>query len=79
NVFGIKTILIEGGSEIISSALFSKCVDDIFFFIAPKIIGGKNSISAVGGKGISKIANSLKVQNMTFEKIGQDFLIRGML
>ncbi|MDR0822835.1 MAG: bifunctional diaminohydroxyphosphoribosylaminopyrimidine deaminase/5-amino-6-(5-phosphoribosylamino)uracil reductase RibD [Endomicrobium sp.] len=79
NVFGIKTILIEGGSEIISSALFSKCVNDIFFFIAPKIIGGKNSISAVGGKGVSKIANSLKVQNMTFEKIGQDFLIRGKL
>ncbi|MDR3049496.1 MAG: bifunctional diaminohydroxyphosphoribosylaminopyrimidine deaminase/5-amino-6-(5-phosphoribosylamino)uracil reductase RibD [Elusimicrobiota bacterium] len=79
NVFGIKTILVEGGGEIISSALFSKRVGDIYFFVAPKIIGGKNSISAVGAKGAATIAKALKVQNMTFEKIGQDFLIRGTL
>jgi diaminohydroxyphosphoribosylaminopyrimidine deaminase/5-amino-6-(5-phosphoribosylamino)uracil reductase len=77
NSFSIKRILIEGGSEIISSALFSNVVDDICFFVAPKIIGGKNAVSVVGGIGVNKIAKSLKVENMKVKKIDRDLLITG--
>lgn len=79
NSFSIKRILIEGGSDIIASALFSKTVDDIFFFIAPKIIGGKNAISVVGGPGVKKISESLRVNNIQFKKIGMDFIITGQI
>jgi len=79
NSFSIKRILIEGGSEIIASALFSNSVDDICFFVAPKIIGGKNAVSVVGGIGVNKIAESLKVENMKVKKIGTDLLITGYI
>ncbi|MDR1941367.1 MAG: bifunctional diaminohydroxyphosphoribosylaminopyrimidine deaminase/5-amino-6-(5-phosphoribosylamino)uracil reductase RibD [Endomicrobium sp.] len=75
NDLSLKSILIEGGGEIISSALFSKCVDDIYLFAAPKIIGGKNAISVVGGTGVEKISEAVKVKNMKVRKIGGDFLI----
>ncbi|WP_082121478.1 bifunctional diaminohydroxyphosphoribosylaminopyrimidine deaminase/5-amino-6-(5-phosphoribosylamino)uracil reductase RibD [Endomicrobium proavitum] len=79
NDIGLKTILIEGGSGIISSAIFSKCVDDIYLFVAPKIIGGKNAISVVGGKGVKKIADAVNVEDMRVKKIGGDLLITGKL
>ncbi|MDR2616547.1 MAG: bifunctional diaminohydroxyphosphoribosylaminopyrimidine deaminase/5-amino-6-(5-phosphoribosylamino)uracil reductase RibD [Endomicrobium sp.] len=79
NSFSIKRILIEGGSEIIASALFSKVVDDIYFFVAPKIIGGKSSIPVVGGQGVKSISESLNIKKIQVKKIGVDFLIRGKI
>ena len=79
NSLGLKTILIEGGGETISSALFSNAVDDIFFFIAPKIIGGRNAVSAVSGKGVIKIKEAIKIKNMKIRKIGADLLVTGKI
>ncbi|MDR3124925.1 MAG: bifunctional diaminohydroxyphosphoribosylaminopyrimidine deaminase/5-amino-6-(5-phosphoribosylamino)uracil reductase RibD [Endomicrobium sp.] len=79
NSFSIKRILIEGGSEIISSALFSKVVDDIYFFVAPKIIGGKSSIPVVGGQGVKTISESINIKKIQVKKIGVDFFITGKI
>lgn len=79
NSLSLKTILIEGGGNIISSALFSGIVDDIILFIAPKITGGSNAVSVVGGKGVSKMADALRVKNMKFKKIGPDFIVTGKI
>ena len=75
----LKNILIEGGGSVIASALFSGRVDDIYFFIAPKIAGGKCSVSAVGGKGVEKISEALKVKDMKVKSIGGDLLITGKI
>ena len=74
---GIKTVLIEGGGEMIASALFSGCADDIALFISPKIIGGRNSISVVGGDGVLAIKDAAEIKNMKVKKIGGDLLITG--
>jgi len=75
----MKRILIEGGSEIIASALFSNSVDDIYFFVAPKIIGGVAAVPVVGGRGVEKISESLSVKDMKVKKIGSDLLITGKI
>jgi diaminohydroxyphosphoribosylaminopyrimidine deaminase/5-amino-6-(5-phosphoribosylamino)uracil reductase len=79
NSFSIKRVLIEGGGEIIASALFSNVVNDIYFFIAPKIIGGKMSIPIVGGQGVKKISESLDIKRMKIKRIGVDLLITGSI
>lgn len=79
NYLSLKRILIEGGSEIIASALFSNAVNDIYFFIAPKIAGGKTAISVVGGAGVKKISESLPVKNMKVKKVGFDLLVIGRI
>lgn len=79
NDLSLKTILIEGGGSVISSALFSKCADDIYLFAAPKIIGGTNSVSAVGGKGVNKISDAVKIKDLKVKKIGGDFLFSGKI
>jgi diaminohydroxyphosphoribosylaminopyrimidine deaminase/5-amino-6-(5-phosphoribosylamino)uracil reductase len=79
NSLSVKRILIEGGGEVISSALFSNAVDDIYFFIAPKIVGGRNAVPVVGGSGVKKISQALKIRAMKVKKIGEDLLITGCI
>ncbi|MDR3306792.1 MAG: bifunctional diaminohydroxyphosphoribosylaminopyrimidine deaminase/5-amino-6-(5-phosphoribosylamino)uracil reductase RibD [Endomicrobium sp.] len=79
NSLSIKRILIEGGGEIIASALFSNAVDYIYLFVAPKIIGGRNAVPVVGGTGVKKISEALNVTEMKIKKIGSDFLITGRI
>jgi diaminohydroxyphosphoribosylaminopyrimidine deaminase/5-amino-6-(5-phosphoribosylamino)uracil reductase len=79
NSLSLKRILIEGGSEIIASILFSKSVDDICLFVAPKIVGGRNAVSLVGGSGVDKVSKALNVRDIKIKKIGSDFLIKGRI
>jgi len=44
----ITSVLIESGASLNSHALEDGIVDKVMFFIAPKIIGGKDSFPAVG-------------------------------
>lgn len=49
----IDSVLIEGGGEIHASAFEEKIVNKVQVYIAPKIFGGKNAKSPVGGMGIN--------------------------
>lgn len=71
----ISSVLVEGGSEIFGSAIDEKLVDKFYWFIAPKIIGGRDAKPAVGGKGIAKMAQAIDLGNFSFRKIGTDILV----
>ena len=47
----ISSVFVEGGTELIGAFFDAGLVDKVTTFIAPKIIGGKNASSPVGGKG----------------------------
>jgi diaminohydroxyphosphoribosylaminopyrimidine deaminase/5-amino-6-(5-phosphoribosylamino)uracil reductase len=73
----ITSILIEGGGEIAASAIEAGIVDKLYYFIAPLVIGGKNSIPAVGGTGAKKLQNVFHLKDMTFRQVGEDLLVEG--
>jgi len=72
---GITNILVEGGGTLIGSLFDEGLVDKILFFISPKIIGGKNSISSVMGEGITRIDRAIQLKNIKFRRLGEDFLV----
>jgi diaminohydroxyphosphoribosylaminopyrimidine deaminase/5-amino-6-(5-phosphoribosylamino)uracil reductase len=76
---GIQSVLLEGGSELCGSAVENKIVDKIYFFVASKIIGGRNAKGPIGGAGIEKIKDALKVKNMLVKESGEDLLIEADL
>ena len=76
---GIVRVLIEGGGEVIASALAEKLVREIYFFIAPKIIGGKKSVGSVGGKDTVVLNQALSLKHLEFHPIGCDWLAHGVL
>lgn len=75
----ITSVLIEGGSEINTSALQSGIVDKVLFFYAPKIIGGEQAPLMVGGKGIARMKDALVLHNITTQRFGDDVMIEGYI
>lgn len=76
---GIYQLIIEGGGTLSAYALEDGIVDEIRFFIAPKILGGKDALTSVEGKGISRISKAIKVKQWTYETVGSDLLVRGYI
>lgn len=76
---GIYQLLIEGGGTLNSFALEDDIVDEIRFFISPKIVGGKDALTAVEGHGISKIKQAVPVKNWSYEPVAGDLLIKGSI
>ena len=73
---GIDSLLLEGGSSLNAAFLQSNCVDEVYAFIAPKIIGGEHSKSPIGGKGIELMRNAITLKDTEIEQIGSDVLIK---
>ena len=72
---GIDSIMIEGGSTLAFSALQDGIVDKVISFIAPKILGGVNAPTAVGGTGIEKMEDAINLTKMRTRKVGDDLMI----
>lgn len=75
----IDSILLEGGATLNYSALEAGIVDKVQVYIAPKIIGGANSPTPVGGKGIERLSEAFPVERIASRMIGEDLLIEGYL
>lgn len=73
----VTSVLIEGGSSVNSSAVNAGIVDSVAFFISPKIIGGENSFSVIGGKGVRYLKNAIELKNIKIKRLGEDILIEG--
>ncbi len=75
--FGIMSVFVEGGSETLGRFFKQKLIDKAYFFLAPKILGGKKALTSVGFEGFRKINEALEIDNITINKIGKDILISG--
>lgn len=73
---GMTNVLVEGGSGLLGSFFDADAVDEYFVAIAPKVIGGRNALSPVGGQGIDKIADSPAFDPPFVERVENDVLIR---
>ncbi|MBA4372026.1 MAG: bifunctional diaminohydroxyphosphoribosylaminopyrimidine deaminase/5-amino-6-(5-phosphoribosylamino)uracil reductase RibD [Thermodesulfovibrio sp.] len=74
---GITSVLIEGGSSLNASAFESGIVDKVMFFIAPKIIGGRDSFPVVGGSSYRSLARAYRIAGMQIKRFEEDILITG--
>ena len=75
----ISRLLVEGGGDTISGFLEQGLADRALFFIAPKIIGGRNAVTSVEGKGVDKVIQAIELKDVKVEMIGKDILVSGDL
>jgi len=75
----ITSILIEGGARVVGSALRERIVDKIYVYIAPRIIGEPDALASVIGTGIRKLKNTIRLDRITLERIGDETLIQGYI
>lgn len=75
---GIRKLLVEGGGTVIWSFLKHKVVDDLFIFIGPCIIGGKDTPTVADGKGM-KTGEVLALRISEVQRLGSGVLIHYQL
>jgi len=76
---GLDSLLIEGGPTVAASFLEADLVDKVVFFIAPKIIGGEEAPSAIGGRGSMRPAEAWKLRDISVRMLDEDLVYEGYL
>jgi diaminohydroxyphosphoribosylaminopyrimidine deaminase/5-amino-6-(5-phosphoribosylamino)uracil reductase len=72
---GITSLLIEGGGTTLASAFEAGVVDKVCFFIAPKIIGGRDAVTAVEGEGSATMDDAVLLRDMRCVPVGDDLMV----
>jgi 2,5-diamino-6-(ribosylamino)-4(3H)-pyrimidinone 5'-phosphate reductase len=70
---GIRNLMVEGGSTVIWNFLKNKLVDDMFVYIGPMIIGGKDAPTLADGEGFKNNPIPLAIKDI--QNIGPGILI----
>jgi diaminohydroxyphosphoribosylaminopyrimidine deaminase / 5-amino-6-(5-phosphoribosylamino)uracil reductase len=76
---GICSLLVEGGGEINAYLLEHCLIDKVYWFVAPKIIGGRLAPSPIGGRGIEHMSDAIALTSVELNRFTDDMLITGYI
>jgi|WetSurMetagenome_2_1015567.scaffolds.fasta_scaffold108378_2 diaminohydroxyphosphoribosylaminopyrimidine deaminase / 5-amino-6-(5-phosphoribosylamino)uracil reductase len=71
----VLSVLVEGGSLIHWSFLSRRLIDKFYFLVAPIVLGGKDAVPAVGGKGFDVIAEAPRFRICRSFAAGPDLVL----
>jgi diaminohydroxyphosphoribosylaminopyrimidine deaminase / 5-amino-6-(5-phosphoribosylamino)uracil reductase len=71
----VTHLLVEGGGQVNASFFEGHFAHRIAFFYAPKVIGGRDAIKAVAGKGATRWQNAIQLRNLAWTRLGPDLLL----
>ena len=75
----IDSILLEGGSTLNFSALEAGLVQKVYAFISPKLIGGKEAITPIGGKGYERMEQAITLNISEIHRFDEDIMIEAYI
>ena len=73
----LTSLLIEGGSRVLAAAFKAALVDKVFFFYAPKILGGDDGVPICSGPGAELRSQCKRIKDIAVHRFGDDVLIEG--
>jgi diaminohydroxyphosphoribosylaminopyrimidine deaminase/5-amino-6-(5-phosphoribosylamino)uracil reductase len=74
------SLMIEAGAKLNWTALETGCVDRVFFYYGPKILGGLEALPLAGGIGRRRRSDAIQVRGMTIHPIPPDeFAVEGYI
>lgn len=59
---GLRSVMVEGGSEVLGAFLAARLVDQVALFRAPLLLGGRGSRPAFGGANPRRIEQALRLR-----------------
>lgn len=75
----ITSVLVEGGGEIAGNLLHYNLIDKVAIFVAPLLLGGKNSRNAFAGPDPLQLGDAKQLKDLKITRSGVDFLVTGYL
>jgi riboflavin-specific deaminase-like protein len=74
---GIRCLLVEGGSRVLTSALRARLADRLVVALAPVLLGA--GTDAVGDLGAGLVSDGLRLVDRSVHQVGPDLLVAGDL
>jgi diaminohydroxyphosphoribosylaminopyrimidine deaminase/5-amino-6-(5-phosphoribosylamino)uracil reductase len=79
----IRSVLVEGGSEVLASFAASGLFDEVAVACAPLLIGGRSAAGPLGGAGVPRLAELERLAELKAVRRGPDLVLsalrRGLL
>ncbi|MFC0525091.1 bifunctional diaminohydroxyphosphoribosylaminopyrimidine deaminase/5-amino-6-(5-phosphoribosylamino)uracil reductase RibD [Pontibacillus salicampi] len=72
---GITSLFVEGGAQVNDAFVRAGAVQQVIQYIAPKLLGGKDAPTPVGGEGIGELQAALALEITEVSSIGQDIKV----
>ena len=74
---GMLSVLVEGGAEVHASFFAEGLIDKVYAYVAPRLIGGREAPGALGGNGVERLAETPRLRELDYVRLGDDLLITG--
>ncbi len=76
---GVRQLMVEGGAQVHGAFVDAGLVDEVAWFLAPKLIGGLQAPSALAGQGIAQLEEALLLEAFEIENLGPDLLLSALV
>lgn len=73
---GLTTVLVEGGGGLAAALLRAGLVDEVHWFLAPRLIGGEGR-PALGALEVARLEEALRLDALRVERSGSDLHVSG--
>jgi diaminohydroxyphosphoribosylaminopyrimidine deaminase/5-amino-6-(5-phosphoribosylamino)uracil reductase len=76
---GSMSALLEGGSDVLTSAFEADIIDKVFLIYAPLLIGGSAALPLWGGDGIDSLDAAPRLRHVRRSRLGEDWAVEGYI
>ena len=76
---GVMRLLVEGGPELTGRFVRAGLVDEVFFLLAPVIIGGRNAPGVLAGPNLLEMSEASRLSEIKTRRLGPDLLVAARL
>ena len=72
---GLDSLIVEGGPTLLAAAFAAGIVDKVQTYVAPRIFGGAEAPSAVGGPCLASPGGAVPLSSPRITRLGEDLLL----
>ena len=73
----VMSLLVEGGAALHGALFDGGLVDKVVVFVAPVVIGGDGVPGPIGGAGAERMADALRLRDVTYTELDGDMMVVG--
>ena len=71
----VQGVLLEGGPTLAWTAVEEGLVDKVVVYLAPRLVGGADAPTVLGGRGFAPIASAPRLRIHAFDRVGEDLKV----
>ena len=76
---GLSSVLVEGGPTVLGALRDAALLDELYVFLAPRLLGGVGARAALAGDGAQALVEAPYLRQLQVEALGRDWLLHGIV